>query len=199
MTSSTSNHQNWWDISMYNPEGSATIENAPTESVKHERLTEEVNQLLEKEYRKTILYGLLEVFWLFKCPPLDLIVANTWEPCRKITPIIWYCGFFSVDVYDFLNKLELLISEYITSLLKLHIALTFSGAAKILSTLEACNLLGHKRYFFLHCLVANNGTMEVVLLFSTFLMQFTGTYLYCYELYYGMCAPSWNCSVSLFS
>ena len=47
---------------MYNPEGSATIENAPTESVKHERLTEEVNQLLEKEYRKTILYGLLEVF-----------------------------------------------------------------------------------------------------------------------------------------
>lgn len=44
-----------------------------------------------------------------------------------------------------------------------------------------------------------NGTMEPVLLFSTFLMQFTGTDLYYYELHYGMCAPLWNCSLSLFS
>lgn len=47
---------------MYNPEGSATIEIAPTESGKYECLTEEINQLLEKEYRKNIIYGLLEVF-----------------------------------------------------------------------------------------------------------------------------------------
>ena len=37
---------------MYNLGGSATIENAPIESGKYECLTEEINLLLEKEYRK---------------------------------------------------------------------------------------------------------------------------------------------------
>lgn len=198
MTSSTSNHQNWWDIAMYNPEGSATIENAPTESVKHERLTEEVNQLLEKEYRKTILYGLLEVFWHFKCPPLDLIVANTWEPCRKITPIIWSCGFFSVDVWFFKQTWTTHIWIYYFVVEASH-CLNLQRCCKTPFHPGSMQPFGPKCYFFLHCLVASNGTMEAVLLFSTFLMQFTGTYLYCYELYYGMCAPSWNCSVSLFS
>ncbi|CAM0877145.1 unnamed protein product [Alopecurus aequalis] len=53
----TSDNQICWDISTDNPEESAAIENASTESGQYE----ERSQLLEKEYRNNILDDLLEV------------------------------------------------------------------------------------------------------------------------------------------
>ncbi|XP_044429800.1 CDK5RAP3-like protein isoform X2 [Triticum aestivum] len=61
LTCDTSENQICWDISTDNPEESATVENAPTESGQYECLTEERSQLLEKEYRNNILDDLLEV------------------------------------------------------------------------------------------------------------------------------------------
>uniref|UniRef100_A0A453RF15 CDK5RAP3-like protein n=2 Tax=Aegilops tauschii subsp. strangulata TaxID=200361 RepID=A0A453RF15_AEGTS len=61
LTCDTSENQICWDISTDNPEESATIENAPTESGQYECLTEERSQLLEKEYRNNIVDDLLEV------------------------------------------------------------------------------------------------------------------------------------------
>nr|BAJ93389.1 predicted protein [Hordeum vulgare subsp. vulgare] len=61
LTCDTSENQICWDISTDNPEESATIENAPTESGQYECSTEERSQLLEKEYRNNILDDLLEV------------------------------------------------------------------------------------------------------------------------------------------
>lgn len=68
LTCDTSENQICWDISTDNPEESATIENAPTESGQYECLTEERSQLLEKEYRNNILDDLLEVFDIFNAP-----------------------------------------------------------------------------------------------------------------------------------
>ncbi|XBI37226.1 hypothetical protein VPH35_122593 [Triticum aestivum] len=61
LTCDTSENQICWDISTDNPEESAIVENAPTESGQYECLTEERSQLLEKEYRNNILDDLLEV------------------------------------------------------------------------------------------------------------------------------------------